>query len=384
MSTASKDISPYAVGPLLFTGLVGVFMVPYEIAALMDGWRLSAATAGLLGTAELAAMSISSIFIMRIAGSRSLRQIAAVGFAIAIAGEVSTSFIDHLWVLVSFRIMTGIGSGMVLAATSTSVAVTSNPNRVMGLGLTITNLLFFAAFLVTPRVLLHFGARDLFIGISLCFAAATASVLYIGGPPASAIPREKAYSRASLDRIKVSCLVLGLISLNIGLGAVWSFAERIGADIGLNADQIGSILAACPIAMIVGSATAGLMGNRFGDRWPILLGCIACGVACYATTTSTSLSGYAVGLLLFSFSDIFIGPFALAGIPSTLDPSGRLAAAANGLMWLTYSVGIAVGGFIADRASVKVIGTFGFCGCVVAGVTLACIARPRAKIGNSR
>lgn len=381
MSTPSKDISPFAVGPLLFTGLVGVFMVPYEIAALMDGWGLSAATAGLLGTAELAAMSLTSIFIMRIAGTHSLRQIAAVGFMIAIAGEVTTSFIDHLWTLGSARIMTGIGSGMVLAATSTGVAVTSNPNRVMGLGLTITNLLFFAAFLVTPRVLLEFGSRDLFIGISLCFVAAAMSVPYIAAPPASATPHEMGRSPAAVDKIKVSCLVFGLLSLNIGLGATWSFAERIGLDIGLSANQTGSILAACPIAMIAGSATAGLMGNRFGDRWPILLGCIACGVACYATTVSTSLPGYAIGLLLFSFGDVFIGPFALAGIPSSLDPSGRIAAAANGLMWLAYAAGIAVGGFIADRASVKVIGSFGFCGCVVAGVTLACIARPRAQNG---
>jgi len=273
---------------------------------------------------------------------------------------------------------------MVLAATSTSVAVATNPNRVMGLGLTIANLLFFAAFLVTPQVLLGFGPRGLFISVALYIAASAATVPHISRLPTSAPPPGGESVRIALNGTKVAALALGLLSLNIGLGAMWSFAERIGREIGLSSEQTGSVLAACPIAMIAGSATAGLMGDRFGDRWPLLVGCIVCGIACYGTTISTGLPSYAVGLLIFNFCYLLIGPFALAGVPSTLDPSGRLAAAANGLMWLAYSAGVAAGGFIADRASVKVIGAFAFCGCVVAAGTFACVARPRSGTGDPR
>jgi predicted MFS family arabinose efflux permease len=375
MSTQSKDISPYAVGPLLFTGQVGVFMVPYEIAALMDGWGLSAATAGLLGMVELAAMSLSSILIMPAAKRIPLHRIAVAGLAVAVAGEASTPFIGHLWVLGCARAMTGIGSGMVLAATSTSVAVATNPNRVMGLGLTIANLLFFAAFLVTPRVVLDFGPRNLFISVALYIATSAVTVPHISGLATSVPPTRSESARVVLDRTKVTALAFGLLSLNIGLGAMWSFVERIGHEIGLSSEQTGLVLAVCPMAMIAGSATAGLMGNRFGDRWPLFIGCILCGLACYGTTLSTALPGYAVGLLIFNFCYLLVGPFALAGVPSTLDPSGRLAAAANGLMWLGYSAGVAAGGIIADRASVKVIGAFALCGCVVAAGTFACAAR---------
>jgi MFS family permease len=384
MSTPSKDISPYAVGPLLVTGLIGVFMVPYEIAALMDGWGLSAATAGLLGMVELAAMSLSSILIMPLARRISLHQIAVVGLILAVAGEASTSLIGHLWALGSARAVTGIGSGMVLAATSTNVAVTANPNRVMGLGLTIANLLFFAVFLVTPSVLLHFGPRGLFFGAALCITASAATVPHVSRLPTGSPPPSPDGGRTGFDVAKVTALALGLLSLNIGLGAMWSFAERIGREIGLSAEQTGSVLAACPIAMIAGSATAGLMGDRFGNRWPLIVGCIVCGIACYCTTISASLTSYAAGLLIFNFCYLLVGPFALAGVPSTLDPSGRLAAAANGLMWLSYSAGVAAGGFIADRANVKIIGAFAFCGCVVAAGTFASSARPRSGTGNPR
>jgi predicted MFS family arabinose efflux permease len=384
MSTPSKDISPYAAGPLLFTGLIGVFMVPYEIAALMDGWGLSAATSGVLGMVELAAMSLSSMLIMPAARKITLHHIAVVGLAVAVAGETSTFFLDHLWELGSARALTGIGSGMVLAATSTSIAVATNPNRVMGLGLTIANLLFFTLFLVTPRVLLDFGPRGLFISMALCVAASAATVPRISRLPASAALPGGESGRSAIDGINVAALALGLLSLNIGLGAMWSFAERIGREIGLSSEQTGSVLAACSIAMIAGSATAGLMGNRFGNRWPLLIGCIVCGIACYGTTISTGLMSYTAGLLIFNFCYLLIGPFALAGVPSTLDPSGRLAAAANGLMWLAYSAGVAAGGFIADRANVKAIGAFAFCGCVVAAGTFAYAARPRSGIGDPR
>jgi predicted MFS family arabinose efflux permease len=381
MSTPSKDISAYAAGPLLFTGLVGVFMVPYEIAALIDGWGLSAATAGLLGMVELAAMSLSSM-IMPAARRIPLHRMAVVGLAVAVAGEASTFFISEIGALVSARVLTGIGSGMVLAATSTSVAVATNPNRVMGLGLTIANLLFFAVFLFTPRVLLSLGPRGIFISVALYVAVSAVAVPHLSRLPAGAPPLEDERGRTVLDKTKVAALAVGLLSLNIGLGAMWSFAERIGREIGLSSQQTGSVLAACSIAMIAGSATAGLMGNRFGDRRPLLLGCIVCGIACYGTTISTGLTSYAAGLVIFNFCYLLIGPFALAGVPSTLDPSGRLAAAANGLMWLAYSAGVAAGGFIADRASVKVIGVFAFCGCVVAAGTFACAARPRQELGT--
>jgi hypothetical protein len=81
---------------------------------------------------------------------------------------------------------------------------------------------------------------------------------------------------------------------------------------------------------------------------------------------ASGASGYSTGLFAFNFCYLMLGSFALAGVPLSLDPSGRLAAAANGIMWFAYSGGVAAGGIIADRASVKSIGTFALCGCVFA------------------
>jgi predicted MFS family arabinose efflux permease len=289
-----------------------------------------------------------------------------------------TSAVSNLWILGAARVTTGIGSGAVLAATTTSVARAVNPDRVMGLGLTLTNLLFFVLFLVTPGLVSKLGYQGLFLILAACLAMA--------GLPSRGLPRSlsaghespsgNARPRSALDWPRVASLALGLTFLNVGLGAMWSFAERIGREIGLEAGQVGTVLSACPIAMSAGSAAAGLMGNRFGHRWPLLIGSLICGLACYQTTVSTGLPGYAIGLLVFNFCYLLLGPFALAGVPSALDASGRLAAGANGLMWLAYSVGITAGGLIADRASVRAIGTLALVGCTVAAGAFTFAARP--------
>lgn len=379
MSIPPKDISPYAVGLLLLTGLVGVFLVPYQIGALMQGWGLSAVTAGLLGMAELAAMSLTSILILPASRKISLHRLVVMGLAIAVAAEASTFFIGHVWALTVARTLTGIGSGAVLAATSAYVATNTHPNRVMGLGLTSANLLFFAVFLLMPRVLPAVSPRGLFIALAFCVAASAVAVPHVLRLPMNT-PAPRAESRGTaLDGARVAALAVGLVALNLGLGAMWAFAERAGHDIGLSSEQTGAVLAACPIAMIAGSGVAGLMGERFGNRWPLLIGCLVCGIACYGTTMATGLRTYAAGLMIFNFCYLLIGPFALAGIPSILDPSGRLAATANGLMWLAYSAGVAAGGFIADLSSVKIIGAFALGGCAVAAATFAYAANPPAR-----
>ena len=52
----------------------------------------------------------------------------------------------------------------------------------------------------------------------------------------------------------------------------------------------------------------------------------------------------------------------LLGVGSIGAETGRLAAA-GGLMWLAYSIGVTSGGIIAERVSVKGIGTLALASC---------------------
>jgi predicted MFS family arabinose efflux permease len=381
MSPPAKTIRFYTVGPLLFVGLVSVFMVPFQIGALMDGLKLSAGVSSLLGTAELLAMSLTSILIAPVIGRIPLNWLALAGIALAVAGEIATACVSSLWVLSASRAVTGVGSGVALAAVTSSVALAPNPDRAMGLGLTLTSLLFFILFLITPQILAKLGYRGLFVILAVCLAAVSLTTRHLPqSSPSTDEPRSTNGSPGTrLDPARVAVLALGIFALNLGLGAQWSFAERIGRDIGLDAEQTGDVLSACTIAMIGGSATAGLMGDRFGYRWPLVIGSVACGIACYCTAASTDLVGYALGSLTYNFCYLMLGPFSIVGVPSTLDASGRLAAAAGGLMWLAYSIGVTAGGLIADSVSIKAIGILALAACFLAAAAFAWVTRSIAS-----
>ena len=383
MPTPAQNIRFYTVGPLLFAGLVSVFMVPFQIGALMDGLKLSAGTSSLLGTAELLAMSLTSILIVPVMERIQLRRLALAGIALAVAGEVSTASVSELWVLVAMRVGTGIGSGIVLATVTATVALVPNPDRTMGWGLTLTSLLFFVLFFFTPQLLGTFGYRGLFVVLAACLAAVSLTLRDLPQTPLTVDHGSSRNGGGSsvipLNRARVALLALGIFALNLGLGAEWSFAERIGRGIGLDAEHTADILSLCTIAMIGGSAAAGFMGDRFGYRWPVVVGSVVCGIACYSTAASTSVVGFTLGSLTYNFCYLMLGPITVVGVPSTLDTSGRLAAAAGGLMWLAYSIGVTAGGLVADGASVKAIGTLALTACLLAAAAFGWVTRSNAR-----
>jgi hypothetical protein len=85
--------------------------------------------------------------------------------------------------------------------------------------------------------------------------------------------------------------------------------------------------------------------------------------------------GYALGSLIYNFFYLMLGPFSIVGVPSTLDASGRLAAAAGGLMWLSYSIGVTAGGLITENANVNAIGTLALTACLAAAAAFAWVLR---------
>jgi predicted MFS family arabinose efflux permease len=336
--------------------------------------------AGLLGMAELASMSLTSILLAPVMSRVALDKVALVGLILVVAGELATAVLGNLGAVSVTRVLTGIGSGAVIAATTTSVSISPSPDRIMGLGLTVTNVLALLVYLVVPGVLERFGYRGLFVGAAVCVAVSGFAVRYLGtSSPPGGSQHDATLPKVQVDRRTVAFLAVGLLLFNVAQGSTWGFAERIGTSIGLSAQRIGQVLSACPIAMSAGSAAAGLIGQRLGYRWPLFIGTVVCGVACYYTAVATNIATYASGLFVFNFSALMLFPYATVGVPSTLDPTGRLATAATGFAWLAYSCGVTTGGLVADYASIHAIGTLALGVCIVAAVAFAYVAGPRQQ-----
>ena len=357
----------FIVGVAILNGNLGVYVVPFQIGAWMDGLHYSAAQSGLLGTVEIAAMSITAILVAPLMPRRSPASVAMVGAILAIVAQLVTAGIDQYPLLAVARGAAGLGCGLVFASVVAAIAVTRDPDRLLGLGQAVMNLLFMVVFVLIPYSLQWHLHRGLFVGLA---------VLMIVSIPAYCLLPDRV---AAAEHGGVKTLPIGvgfrvvihfiaIVLLNVGLGALWGFIERVGVQIGLAAETIGTILSASTLAMIAGSLFAGWLGVRIGRAIPMLVASVLCGASAFAVMTADTLMVYAASVMTYGAAYLFLGPYMIVGMSSALDASGRLAPACGGAMFLSYAVGIGGGGIIADTLSFSAIGWIASAACIASGL----------------
>lgn len=369
-----KPLLVLAVGVAFMNGNLGVYVVPFQIGAWMDGLQLSAAQSGLLGTLEIAAMSITAIVVAPLMPRWSHTKTAVTGALIAITAQAATAGVDPYFLLALARLAVGIGCGLIFAAVVAGIATSQEPDRLMGFGQAVMNLSFMAVFVLIPYTLQWQAHRGLFFGLAALMLVSMPLYRllpdggYISGHANVAAPPRNIGTRVLVHFIAI-------VILNLGLGALWGFLERLGVQIGLSAETIGTVLSLSTIGMIAGSLFAGWLGIRLGRAVPMLVASLLCGISALAVMTADSLAMYASAIMLYGVAYLFVGPYIIVGIASALDTSGRLAPACGGVMFFSYSLGIAGGGYIVDTFSYSTIGWLALAGCTFSGILFFANAR---------
>lgn len=352
------------IGVALFVGHLGIYAVPIQIGSLMDWLGISAAGSGMLGTAELLAIALTSIAVSPRVTSWNLSRLAVGGALLAAAAELLTLAADAGPALFAARITVGVGCGAVYAAVCAIAAGTGQPDRVFAAGTALMNGGFLVLFAVLPHVSAALGPQAVFPALGLllaCFAP------FLGRlPPSPGLAAETEGQRSRAAPAAVVSHFAGLVCLNLGLGATWGFAERMGLDAGATPVEVGNILSASMLPMIGGCLLATVLGARYGRTLPVLVASLCCAISAFGMAAGLSVAVYTASVMLYGAAYLFVGPYVISGIPSALDPSGRLAAAAGGTMWLSYSLGLTAGGLIVDLASTRGIGWLALVGCSAA------------------
>ena len=155
-----------ALGVGLFTGSMGVYLVPIQIGALIDGLQLSESETGLLGAVEVASMSLTAIAISSRLATWSRSRTAIYGVLLAALCEFFTGFVNSVGLLFPLRIFVGIGCGFVFASVCAAAASTREPDRNFGWAQAVMNVLFFIVFLIAPYTLAFGYHRGLFLVLS--------------------------------------------------------------------------------------------------------------------------------------------------------------------------------------------------------------------------
>jgi predicted MFS family arabinose efflux permease len=313
-------LSAIIVAALL--GEYSLLIMPFIVTAMMQGYGMSEANAGYLVSLQLVAMGVAGIVVSYVVTHVPPRRI-AVAAALAIgAANIWCALGVHVAGLAVARGFTGLAEGSLMASAGVLAAAAHNPHRLFSiLGLVIAAVAA-AALLLTPFLFAHLGVRGVFWLLSACPLAVLLlyPVLPRAEPRAADAPRLGAFSISGALPV-----LIGFALLWIGAGALWVFAERIGAAQGLSLTEVGRYLAVGQVAGVVGP----VMADRFGERVGLGLS-IAAGSATMAAGGLLMVYGaapvtYVVGVSLLSIAVMFLTP-CFRSLMAQLDASGSVVA----------------------------------------------------------
>ncbi|OJY63047.1 MAG: hypothetical protein BGP16_04170 [Sphingobium sp. 66-54] len=159
-------------------------------------------------------------------------------------------------------------------------------------------------------------------------------------------------------------ILISLIVEGFDLQAANFAAPSIVEDFGIDRAEIGPLLSASLIGVLIGALTIGPLGDRFGRR-TILIAC------CVAYGTLSLIAALAVNLPQLIVLRFLIGIGLGAVLPNALALAGELAprrllATATGLV----GIGITFGGVVAGAVAAHYLPTHGWPALFVAGGVL--------------
>jgi len=326
------------------------------LPAYIDDWvghlGVSDAVAGYLGATGLICQIPGMLLGLWLIAYRALPGIAALGFLCAGIGDGISLATLSTPVMVAARILNGIGSGLLLAATINWLGRDEQPDRGFG----VLTLLQF----VGPAIILSCLSRLAPVlghaaPYTLALAAGAIALLFIRLFRLNGGDRPLAKSKDAGDRVHHPALltmaVVALAAFNIAQMGIWAFLVRYAESSGIAGAVATRAVAISSACGIPGSLLVVGLGLRFGRVQTILVGCLACLVPMIAfTLVSATATVFLIEACMLSLAWAFLSPY-IQGTQALLDPTGRLAvwgmiAAAAGA-----SIGPAVVGTVSQRFS---------------------------------
>jgi len=333
--------------------------MPLQIGALMDAAGRSASQAGLFGFCQIGALAFGMILISSRLDRAHPGAIAIGSALLATTANVGQCFVHFFPLQLLFGALTGLAFGFIFAATIAGAAGCRDSDRLYGIGNGGGLVLIMMVVAGLPVAANHFGPRAIFMGIAAL--SLVCSVFFSG------LKRGQRYAtdeRVSWRTEGVPGLLFSWVALSMGTGAVYSFSERIGRQNHLTSEVIGVVLSAGLFVGLFGTLTAAFVVDRVSRSHALIIGMVGTGASCLLLGYSANLASFAAGIFLYLLFYMFLYCY-LLGTAAQLDSTGRVGALGGGLERLSYSVGVWIGGLLAEYISYATIGLLGFAGCML-------------------
>jgi predicted MFS family arabinose efflux permease len=355
---------PAALLSLLLVGSVteAIFLIlPSFVGAIGDLLHLSPVRTGLLGSADLAGIALSTAtgawWLRRV----SWRRTATGALALLSLLNALCFFVTGFYPLMALRLAAGVTAGVAYAVALAGIVDTRRADRSAGL-LLCMQVVFSAIGLYVADAVPPQWRLDIVYGYVLAWLVPTLLITWWRFPED---PGERPRSgtlqwRRMAGRGAAALLGAGLYFLMIG--AVWGYLEGVARSAGLTLEQTGGALSAGLVLSLAGSAAAALIGVRFGRVLPLMVTAL---FQIGALLLLTRLGHYArpaaaffwINAVFQIFWSYVIAYFII--IFNDVDASGRFVAFYGTASHLMLAVGPYVGALLIENGGYTLLLWFG-------------------------
>jgi len=311
-------------------------------------------------------------------------RVAFLGGAIAVAAGIMSALTESYSVLVVCRIMLGAGGALVGVAGTAAAASSRNPERVYGVVMIVSQVvLAFVPALLERLALGPFGLDGGFYGLAIATALLMPLLIWLLPPRRSErVPTTSPWTAIlqAPNRAIAVVAMLALLIYETGQGGIWTYMAEIGRHSGVDDRLYGDSMAVIQLIALSGSFLAIWIGDRFGSKWPIVLGIGLNVAAAVGLNYGTNPIHFVILNVIWIGSYYFVVPYVL-GLMARLDNLGRWAVAIDAMWWLGDAAGPPVAGMIVERSGFELLAAFPLCTGVI-GITI--FMRVLRRFGSNR
>lgn len=342
----------FAVSAASMIGYMSNNSLPIMVGGVMDGLHLSEQEVGTLFSIQMGSVAAGAMLLSPWVARVSRASSSLTGAVIAALGYLFAAFSHSSVGLAAALVLSGVGSGLVLASGSAAAAVAENPERLFAMAGAAGAL--FAAVLIAS-VSFIVGKRGYTGGFALLAAiciVVMAPLIWLPRAPA----QEGGEKLASIKFGWAALFTAGSVLLFwFADQSLWAFSERIGVKTGLTVETVGTVLASALLAGLVGGGASSWLGTRAGRIGPLALGLGACAFFRWGVVVGGTSERYIAAQLLWAFTFFFGYPY-LMGTAARLDRAGRWTAVAGAMSMVGTALGPWTAGAVVERWQYPALG----------------------------
>lgn len=356
----------------IIVGIIGamiIFVTPGFLAVVAAASGLDDAHLGYIAAWDINAMGVTIAISAFMLTRCNWRIAVTIAMALVAVGNIGTAMVSSYAQIALFRVVAGAGEGIAVGFAFAAMGRAANPDRAFSFYLVAGALFSSLVLYFLPDLLSAIGPKGIFIINGLLAVAATMSLFYF---PDGRDEDDMFATAATIDRKLAALALLCVFLFFFAVGAIWSYAERIGLNNGLDAAVIAKGLSLGTLAGVAGAGLAGILPQRWGRTLPLLLSGVITIASFQMLLGSVPATSFVVAVILMLFGWNFAQPL-LSGICCEADRCGRVVCAMGAIQTFGTGLGPAAAGATLHNGDFT-SAIWGSCAVLLASIVVVVIA----------